>query len=479
MNKHLFSIGIAAMVLVGLAGLIWLIRMEPAVPLELRMADEAAQEAAMEAKAAGSAVSSLEGEFQRFQGQPSAIRATWPRFRGASYDNIVQDTTPLRRDWGESGPPVVWEMDLGEGHGGAAVAHGCVYLLDYDEEQQRDVLRCLTFDSGEPIWSRGYQVKVKRNHGMSRTVPTVTAEVVVTMGPKCHVLCVDAHSGDFLWGMNLEQDFGTQIPMWYTAQCPVVDDGVVVLAPCGDALMMGVDATTGEILWRTPNPHAWNMSHASIIPMTLHGKRMYVYPAIGGTVGVSAEVADRGTLLWETTAWTHSVVSPSPVQIDDERIFFTAGYSAGSMMLKVNREGETYSTEKLFALEATTFSCEQHTPILAQDHLYTILTKDAEAVREEFACMTLDGDIVWTSGPEYRFGFGPFIMQGNLMLLLDDHGTLTLAETTPRAFLPLASAKVLDGRDAWAPMALVQGRLLLRDSRHMKCLDLRAPAGNP
>ena len=39
----------------------------------------------------------------------------------------------------------------------------------------------------------------------------------------------------------------------------------------------------------------------------------------------------------------------------------------------------------------------------------------------------------------------------------------------------LARADLLagSGRDAWGPMAFVDGKLLLRDSKRMICLDLR------
>ena len=52
-------------------------------------------------------------------------------------------------------------------------------------------------------------------------------------------------------------------------------------------------------------------------------------------------------------------------------------------------------------------------------------------------------------------------------------GTLTLAEARSDAYVQLARARVLDGRDSWGPMALVDGRLILRDFEKMICLDLR------
>ncbi|GAG51327.1 unnamed protein product, partial [marine sediment metagenome] len=44
-----------------------------------------------------------------------------------------------------------------------------------------------------------------------------------------------------------------------------------------------------------------------------------------------------------------------------------------------------------------------------------------------------------------------------------------------KGYVPLAQAKVLeDGHEAWGPLALAGGRLILRDLTRMVCLDLRA-----
>ena len=45
---------------------------------------------------------------------------------------------------------------------------------------------------------------------------------------------------------------------------------------------MGVDCATGQIVWQTPNPDSLKMSHSSLVPMTIAGKKMYVYNALGG-----------------------------------------------------------------------------------------------------------------------------------------------------------------------------------------------------
>ena len=48
------------------------------------------------------------------------------------------------------------------------------------------------------------------------------------------------------------------------------------------------------------------------------------------------------------------------------------------------------------------------------------------------------------------------------------------ARASLTGYEPLAEAQVLHGHDAWGPMALVDGKLILRDSLKMICLDVSA-----
>jgi outer membrane protein assembly factor BamB len=418
----------------------------------------------------------IRGSFRAFDATAQVTPGLWPRFRGSAFDNVARDGPPLARTWPPDGPPKLWAVDLGEGHAGPAVRGGRVYLLDYLENEKADALRCFSLADGRELWRRWYGVRVKRNHGMSRTVPAVSDEVVLTVGPRCHVMCVDPRTGAFLWGVDMVREFGAQVPMWYTGQCPLVDGDTAILAPGGSALLVGLDARTGLERWRTDNPRGFQMSHSSIIPMTLAGKRTYVYCAVGGVVGVSAEEADAGRLLWETDAWNHKVVAPSPVALLGDRILVTAGYGAGSMVLAVTEVQGRFKVAPVMRWTRRHFSCEQHTPVFHGGRLFSVMPADGGALRKELVCMDPQGLHIWTSGPRRRFGLGPFLCVGQRMLLLRDDGFLTLLRTNGAGYVEEASARVLFGRDAWAPMALVDGRLLLRDAKKMICLDLRANA---
>ena len=93
---------------------------------------------------------------------------------------------------------------------------------------------------------------------------------------------------------------------------------------------------------------------------------------------------------------------------------------------------------------------------------------------EELVCLDLEGNVVWTSGSTHKFGLGPYTIINNLLYVMDDHGLLTLAEATPSGYVQLAQADVLEGIDAWGPMAVASNRLLLRDLTRMICLDITA-----
>lgn len=398
-------------------------------------------------------------------GEAGADRGAWPSFRGPERTGWIEPTTPLARKWPADGPRRLWQVAMGEGYAGAAIRDGRVYVIDYDPQDQADALRCLSLDDGREIWRQTYPVKVKRSHGMSRTVPAVADRTVVSLGPKCHVIAADAITGELRWGMDLVERFGTTVPPWYAGQCPLIDGGRVILAPAGkQVLMAAVDLRSGELAWTTPNTRGWSMTHASVATMQLGDRRMYIYCGSGGVAGVDAQT---GRLLWQTDAWRVRIATvPTPVVIGDGRVFFSGGYNAGSMMMRIRPEGDGYATEVLWRLDAKLFGATQQTPILYRDHLFGVRPDG------QMACLDLDGNVVWTSGPKARFGIGPFLIAGGLMYLMDDDGQLTLAETSTRAYKPLATARVLDGHESWGPMALAGDRLIVRDLTTMACLHV-------
>lgn len=416
-------------------------------------------------------------KFAAYSEVTSQLTGKWTGFRGVESDNINKENIPLIDSWGSEGPKIDWEVELGEGHSAPVIYNGKVYILDYHEIKKADLLRCFSLETGEEIWRRWYRIKIKRNHGISRTVPAISDNYIVTIGPKGHVMCANPENGDFLWGIDLVKEYQTEIPFWYTGQCPVIYNDVAIIAPGGTSLLMGVDCASGDVIWETPNPDNWKMSHSSIIPMTLSGKKMYVYAAIGGIVGVSADGSDVGKVLWKTNVFAPSVVAPSPVIMDDGKIFITAGYGAGSMLFQVIKSGSSFEVKILQHYKPKDgMAAEQQTPIFYKGFLFSILPKDAGNKRNQFVCCSPKDcqTILWTSGKTERYGLGPYIVADNKFFILNDDGTLTIAKANTQKFEFLDKARIIEGQDAWGPIAIADGRLLMRDSKKMVCLNIKA-----
>jgi len=281
---------------------------------------------------------------------------------------------------------------------------------------------------------------------------------------------------DYLWGLDIEKEYESEIPLWYTGQCPLIVDNKAIIATGGKALLIAVDCKTGDVLWEVPNPYEWKMSHASVIPFEFEGVKMFVYSAVGGIAGFGADQDNEGKLLWETSVWDHSVVSPSSVCMPDGKIFLTAGYGAGSMVLQLRKKESGFEINPIDEFKPVSgLASEQQTALYYGKHLFGIQPKDAGKLRNQFICVDpVDcKKPVWTSGKTSRFGLGPYIIADNKFYLLNDDGTLFIIKASTKSYTELDSYKLIDGHDAWAPMAIADGFLILRDSKKMICIDLK------
>jgi outer membrane protein assembly factor BamB len=213
------------------------------------------------------------------------------------------------------------------------------------------------------------------------------------------------------------------------------------------------------------------MSHASILPMTYQGRKMYVYCAAGGVVGVDAGC---GAILWETDAWKISIATvPTPVVIGDGRLLLSGGYDSGGAILQLKEEGAgrtlkvrpyTVQIERRFTPQE--FGSDQHTPIFYQGYVYGVIPGG------QLVCMDPSGRQLWASGSTRRFGLGPYLAADGMLLVLNDTGTLTLVEANPKEYKQLAQARILTGHDSWGPLALADRYLLARDLTKMVCVDV-------
>jgi len=414
--------------------------------------------------------------FVKYDDFESDLTGKWIQFRGEKSDNIIVTPETIRISGDDY--PVLWTVETGEGYAAPVIYNGRAYFLDYIEAISSDALRCFSLETGNELWRRYYRSPMKRNHGFSRTVPAIGEGYIITVGPMGHVMCCDPITGDLKWTIDMQKEFGTKIPNWHAGQCPLVHDGIFVLAPAGEEILLaGFDCHTGEMIWSTPNTPRFVFSHSSVIPMTLGGKKMYVYVGEGGVCGVSAEEADRGTLLWETSGWRASVAVPSPVQVSNNRIFVCAGYNVGGAMLEINRQGAVWTAsviEQYAPLGG--ISSEQQTPIFHKNMLFTTMPKSATGTMRQRVALFSPSNLntpLWTSPTnEVRSFNGPYIIINDYFFLFTEDGELFVYEILQQSMRLAKQQHIIDGKDAFGPLAYADGILILGDDSKMMALKI-------
>jgi outer membrane protein assembly factor BamB len=396
-----------------------------------------------------------------------ASAADWPQFRGPNRDGISTETGLLRA-WPPGGPKVLWSTTVGQGYAAAAIHSGRVYFEDYEESSSDYLVRCLNLADGKELWRFKEKRPIRPNHAITRAVPATDGRYVFALDPKAVLHALDAATGREIWRKDLVRVYGSRIPPWYSGQCPLIEKDRVVIAPVGSsALAVALDKAAGKELWRTPNPDGWLLSHSSPMPGRLGGVEQYLFSVLEGTVGVAA--AD-GKRLWHFPFKFNLSVPTSPLVVDSEKVYVTGPYDAGGVMFRVKRSGGGFAAEKVFVHAPQEWNSEVQTPIVFQKHMFAVGKKK----RGLFTCVGPDGKEVWTSEGRASFELGSFILADGMFLILEGKtGTLRLLEANTTQYKELASASILKGPDVWGPLALSDGKLVIRDLGRMVCLDLK------
>jgi outer membrane protein assembly factor BamB len=176
-----------------------------------------------------------------------------------------------------------------------------------------------------------------------------------------------------------------------------------------------------------------------------------------------------GGILWEYSNWQCRIPVPSAVDAGEGRVLITGGYRAGAAMIKAEKKADgSYGVTELY--KTVEFGAHTKPPILYNGYFYIQYSTNDR--KDGMVCMSLDGQIQWKTGTSPVFDKGSSILADGLLLSTDGRRSLYLIEPDPSAFKPLASVRLLEGNQNWAPLALADGKLLIRDQNHLKCLSV-------
>ena len=394
----------------------------------------------------------------------SATGGDWPQFLGPNRDDT---TAEVVEPWTGDLKPL-WTKPIGDAHSSPVVADGTVYAFYQPRGRNADTLGAFDAKTGETKWLKSYdRAEYKPPFGNGpRSTPAVSGGKVFTYGGLGILACWDAKTGDLDWKVEPLKEFKTGNPFFGTSTSPIVVDGKVVVMVGGKGSgVVAYDAKTGKAAWQaTDDP-------ASYSSPTKVGKQI-VFLTGANLVGLS----DKGEKLWAVPfeGKVGPIIESSATPIAAGDLVIGSTVSSGAIALKLTEKDGTFTTEKAWANKALT--CYFSTPVVVGEYVYMVngaaTLKNASIT---LRCVELKtGKVAWekTGVGEYHAAIlrcGPAGKEK--LLMLDDHGDLTLFEPDPKGFKPLAKSKVCG--KTWAHPALADGRLYLRDEKELVCIELK------
>ena len=406
----------------------------------------------------------------------------WPQYLGPNRNSASAEKGILR-SWPEKGPEVLWAASIGIGYGGPVIKDGKIYLLDRDDKVG-DKLRCFNLSDGKELWNFAYGAPGSVMFPGSRSVPVIDGNRIYSCGPYGDLYCIDINTHKPIWNKNVWKDYGGgEIPRWAITQCPVVyGDLLIVASQAPQAGVVAYEKLTGKVKWATPSlgpvgyvsPEIVKVGKESHVVMITASAGRGASASGGKVIGIDPLT---GKVLWEYTNWQCGIPVPGALDAGDGRVLITGGYQAGAAMLKIEKKADgKYNVKELY--KNPDFGAHTQPPVLVNGNFYAQYTTNER--KDGLVCMSMDGQIKWKTGRTPLFDKGGIILVDGMLLATDGSSKLYLIQPDPSAFKPLASSDLLkaDSGDTrfptqnWAPLALSNGKLLIRDQSRLICVKV-------
>jgi outer membrane protein assembly factor BamB len=400
------------------------------------------------------------------------LAANWPQWRGPERDGISKETG-LLQEWPAEGPRLIWQRTgLGDGYSTPAVVGNRIYLVS-SEGLENEFVQALNVADGRQVWSTRIgkvgEPDQQPNYPGARSTPTVDGERLYALGSDGDLVCLDRTTGNFRWQKNVRSEFGGKPGEWAYSESPLVDGELLVVTPGGEeATFVALDKNSGEVIWKSPVPGGDEAGYASIIIVNAAGVKQYVQFLAKGLVGVNA---NTGEFLWryDRAAQSSPANIGTPVAQDDY-VYSGSHYAGGGLVRLVAKNGGVDAEEVYFDRKYPTAIGGA---VLVGDYLYG--TTQATMVCARFKT----GEVKWTQ----ERGLAPASLcyaDGRLYLHGETDGEVALVEATPEEyrergrFMPPNIPDRGNGR-AWAYPVVAHGRLYIHDWGTLWCYDVKGP----
>jgi outer membrane protein assembly factor BamB len=424
--------------------------------------------------------------------------ADWPIFLGPGQDSKSAETGIIK-DWGQSGPKLIWHVKLGTSYGAPTIAGG--RLMQFDRFGNNSRLYCLNAETGKEIWRHEfpteYEDLYQYNNG-PRCSPVIDADRVYAYAVDGVLVCCRSEDGKELWRKNLNKEFGVVQNFFGVGSTPVVDGELLIVmvggspaeshrlapgqldrvVPNGSAIV-ALDKFTGEVKYKVGDDLA---SYASLKLATIGDRRWCFAFCRDGLLALDPASGRRDFHYPWRAPILESVNASMPVVVGDE-VLISECYGVGSTLLKVSPGKFDVVWKDDPKKRAKSMMTHWNTPVAVDGYLYGCSGRHPETAT--LRCIEWSsGKVMWDEPGMARTSL--IAIDGHLLCLGED-GRLWLLKLTPERFQAVAkvdysdpqvgnkllgkSSAVLDF-PCWAAPVVAHGLLYVRGKDRLVCLEL-------
>ncbi|MDQ1591412.1 MAG: hypothetical protein QOG71_2039 [Pyrinomonadaceae bacterium] len=403
-----------------------------------------------------------------------ASTSDWPQWRGPDRNGASQERGLLKQ-WPAGGPKLLWQVnDLGDGYSTPAVVGTRIYLMS-NRGMENEFVQALSTKDGTPIWTTrvGNVGNPNQNppYAKARSTPTVDGNLIYALGSDGDLACLETKSGKIRWQKNIRKEFGGQPGEWAYAESPLVDGDVLVVTPGGaQATLAALNKKTGAVIWKSAVPGGDAAGYASAVVMQGGGRKQYVQLLSKGMVGVDAKT---GEFLWR-----NKEVAKGPAQyftpVARGEYVYGGALGVGGVLVRVKSDGNTVAAEQVYFTRGLPNGIGG--AVVFGEHIY-----GTEAGKKLVAAEFATGKVKWQAD---TIGWASVAYADGNLYLHGMNGEVALAEATPEGyrekgrFTPPAPPKKKQvgpfAEGAFAYPVIANGRLYIRDLGTLWAYDIKA-----
>lgn len=359
----------------------------------------------------------------------------------------VYTVEKLMTQWPAEGPKVIWSFEkLGQGYSSPAFANNKIYLNGMSNGQA--VLYILDMNGNE-LQQIKYGKEFDASYPGCRSTPTIVGDLAYLLTGHGVITCLNLKTGKPAWQKDLINDFGGSNITWGYTESLLVDGDKLFCTPGGKANnVMALNRMTGATIWSCPGLGEQS-AYCTPLLVKLPARQLLVTHTAGHVIGVDATT---GKLLWNSEHPNQWAVHPNTPIYQDGGLFVFSGYGQGGEKLKLSDDGSSVTKE----WEIKSFDSRMGGAVLIDGYMYGSGDSD-----RSWQC------IEWKTGKRYygstEVAKGVVIAANNKLIGYSEKGELFLADAVPFSFKVIGKTKVSIGAEQhWAHPVIYKGVLYVR-----------------